>query len=204
MRLFKAVPLLFFFLFCLVSIRAADAQTGAASLQLRAPVGRTIRPGETHSFNVSLERKQYLQLVVDQRGVDVVLRVFSPDGKSLGEFDSPNGTDGPEGVSLIADSTGVYRIDVSPLEEQENVAAGRYEIKILDLRPATEEELESDKNLEAIKAKGLALLAEVAESLQQISLPETRVRAQMQAAQLFWDSDEKRARNLVDEAVEGV
>jgi hypothetical protein len=153
---------------------------------------------------VSLESKQFLQLVVEQRGVDVVVRVFSPDGKRLGEFDSPNGTSGPEGVTLIADTSGAYRIDVSPLEHQENTSAGRYGIKVLELRAATKEELESGENLEALKAKGLALLIEVSEGLRQIRLPETRVRAQIQAATLLRGADEKRAAKLIEEAIAGI
>ncbi|MGI8654218.1 MAG: hypothetical protein ACR2LC_03250 [Pyrinomonadaceae bacterium] len=184
---------------------AVDAQTApSTTLQNGTAVERTIGRGETQSFGVSLERNQFLQFVVDQRGIDVVVRTFAPDGKRLGQFDSPNGTDGPENVSLIAKVSGVYRIEVAPLEQQENTASGRYEIKILDLRAATKQELQSGADKQAIKDKGLALLAEVADGLQGIRLPETRVRAQMQAAQLLWSGDEKRARKLVDEATAGI
>ena len=129
---------------------------------------------------------------------------FLPDGNSLGEFDSPNGATGPENLSLVSKANGLYRIDVSPLEQEGNPAGGRYEIRILDLRPATEGELEAANNREAAKRKGLALLFEVADSLQQIRLPETRVRFQLQTAHLLWEADEKRARKLADEAIEGV
>ena len=199
-----SVPLLLFLLTYCSPFTTAKAQTPAASLRLGESFQRTIRRAETHTFSVSVKQDHLLQLVVDQRGVDLVVRVFAPDGQSLGEFDSPNGTNGPEGVSLIADLSGLYRIDVVPLEPQENAASGRYEIRILDLRPATTEELAAGKNHEAVKSKGFALLAEVAESLHQIRLPETRVRAQIQAAQLLWEADEKRARRLADEAIGGV
>lgn len=204
MRRPKAMPLFFFIFTCLPLVGAVDVQTESPALRLGTPVERRITREETHGFGVRLERDQFLQLVVDQRGVDVVVRVSSPDGKSLGEFDSPNGTDGPEPVSLIADSSGFYRIDVAPLGQPETAASGRYEIKILDLRPATKQELESGKFQQGLKDKGLALLNEVMESLPQIRLPEIRVRAQLQAAQLLWDFDEGRARKLMGEAIEGV
>lgn len=208
MRLFSVVLFPLSMLTCLLAAPAGGAfgaQTGAsAALQPGTPVERTIGRGETHSFGISLEQNQFLQFVVDQRGIDVVVRTFAPDGKPLGAFDSPNGADGPENVALIAKVPGVYRIEVVPLEQHENTASGRYEIKILDLRAATKQELQSGTDKQAIKDKGLALLAEVADGLQGIRLPETRVRAQMQAAQLLWSGDEKRAGKLVDEAAAGI
>jgi hypothetical protein len=196
--------LLFLVLTCLSYSTISRAQAVTAPLRVGEAVERTIKRGEAHAFNVSLKEDDFLQIAVDQRGIDVVVRVFSPDGKSLGEFDSPTGASGQEGVSLVAHLPGLYRIDVSPLEQQENTASGRYEIRILDLRPATTEELNSAKSQETSRARGLALLLEVANSLQQIRLPETRVRMQIQAAQLLWVPNEKLARKLVEEAIAGV
>src|SRR6266849_5235547 len=162
-----------------------SAQSAATSLQPGTPIERALARGQTHSFSVSLEQDQLLQLVVDQRGIDVVVRVFSPAGKSLGEFDSPNGSQGPENVSFLAATAGVYRIGVAPLDQMAGSAAGRYEIKILEIRHATEQELQAGNNQDVLKARGFALLAEIAETLKQIQLPQTRVRAQSQAAQLL-------------------
>ena len=198
------VVLLFVILISLFPLQPATAQSGATSLQQGIPIERTLTRGQTHSFSISLEQDQVLELVVDQRGIDVVVRVFSPGGKGLGEFDSPNGSEGPENLSVTASTRGVYRIEVAPLEQFENTPPGRYEIRIVELRHATEQELAASKNQEALKAKGFALLNEVAENLQQIHLPQTRVRDQLQAAQLFWNSDEKRAGKLVADAVQGV
>jgi hypothetical protein len=189
---------------CVQPVGAARPQAATSTLQPGSTVERTIKRGETHSYGVSLKRNQFLQLVVEQHGIDVVVRLFAPDGKGLGVFDSPNGTEGPEGVSLIADVDGVYRVVITPLVEQGNSDSGRYEIRILDLRPATSEELGSANGREALKAKGQALLAEVAEDVRELRLPETRVRAQLQTAQLLRGSDEKRAREMIEEAIEGL
>src|SRR5215213_2721300 len=196
MRRPTAMMLLFIVLTCLSHSRTSRAQGVTAALRVGETVERTIKRGESHAFSVNLKEDNFLQIVVDQRGIDVVVRVFSPEGKSLGEFDSPTGASGQEGVSLVAHLPGAYRIDVSPLEQQENPASGRYEIRILELRPATTEELNSARNQETNRARGLALLLEVASSLQQIRLPETRVRMQIQAAQLLWASNEKLAKKL--------
>src|SRR5260221_576984 len=129
--------------------------------------------------------------------------VFSPAGRQLGEFDSPNGTNGPEDVTLLAETSGGYRIEVAPLSGYEN-PSGRYEIKIVELRKATEQELQAGKNQEVLKAKGLALLIETAQNLPQLRRPQTRAGFQIQAAQLIWNSDDKRASKLIEQAIESV
>jgi hypothetical protein len=194
----------FLILICLVPIERVRAQSETASLQPGIPVERVLARGQSHSFTINLEQDQFLQFVVDQHGIDVIVRVFSPEGKSLGEFDSPNGTEGPENVSLVSVTAGVYRIEVAPLGQMENFPPGRYEIKIVELRRATEQELQASNNQEVLKARGLALLTEIANSFSQIRLPQTRVRAQLQAAQLLWPSDEKLATKLSGDAIEGV
>ncbi|HVQ36365.1 MAG TPA: hypothetical protein VMS31_02460 [Pyrinomonadaceae bacterium] len=200
-------PLLTLFGLILAAFLLADlatAQNQTTALQLGVPVERTLARGQSQSFTISLEQDQFLQLVVEQRGIDVVVKVVSPTGKMLGEFDSPNGNEGPENVSLISATAGTYRIDVAPLAESEDTAAGRFEIRVLELRAATAQELQTGKNQESLKAKGTALLVEIAGAVEQIRLPQTRVRAQMQAAQLLWNSDEKLANKLVAAAIEGV
>ena len=184
----------------LLSGETARAQSPPDSLQPGIPIERKIAPGQAHSFSVALEQDQFLQLVVDQHGIDLVVRVFSPTGKRLGEFDSPNGDEGPEDVSLVSATAGVYRIEVAPLGQFENIPPGRYEIKIVELRHATEQELQAGKNTEVLKAKGLALALEIVETIPQIRRPQARAQAQLQVAQLIWTSDEKRAAKLAAEA----
>ena len=186
----------------LVAIESVTAQGN--SLQPGIAIERTIGSGQSHSFSINLERDQFLQLVVDQHGIDVIVRVFSPAGKSLGEFDTPNGSEGPENVAFVSDQAGVYRVEVAPLHQTDNVASGRYEIKIIELRPATEQELRAGRDQEVLKSKGLELLSEVADSVPQIRLPQTRVRIQLEVSQLLWPSDEKLAAKLADNAIEGV
>jgi hypothetical protein len=188
------------FLTCCLLTTGANAQEQA--LQLGAPIECQLSPGQMHTFTVTLEEKQYVQLVVDQRGVDVVVRVASPAGKSLGEFDSPNGDNGPENVAFVATTAGAYRVTVASLTE--NTAAAKFEIKIVELRQATEQELNTSKNLEVVKAKGIALLAEIEGLIPEIHSPLTRIRAQMQAAQILWDTDQKGASKYMNDATTGL
>jgi hypothetical protein len=187
----------------LFGVQFANAQAGPTSLQPGTPIERTLSAGQSHSYTVNLEQDQFLRLVVDQRGIDVVVRAFSPSGRRLGEFDSPNGTSGPEDVTVIAETSGAYRIEVAPLGGYEN-PSGRYEIKIVELRKATEQELQAGKNQEVLKAKGLALLIEATQALPQLRRPQARAGFQIQAAQLLWNSDDKRAAKLLEQAMESV
>ena len=184
----KLRTLLLLFFLC----SAASAQT---TLQVGTPIERELGTGEVHQFTVSLEPNSFVQLVVEQREIDVIVRVFSPSGKSLGEFDSPNGSEGPEHVSFVALAAGNYQIHVGPLDPR-NTTKGSFQIKILEVREATDQELKTSKNLEVTKAKGITLLAEIEAIIPQIKSAQTRIKAQLVAAQLLWDTDEKRASKL--------
>ena len=104
-------------LVCFVSSPlAATAQKATGTLQPGTPVERQLGPGQTHDFVVNLEENNLIQLVVEQQGIDVIVKVFSPSGKVIGEYDSPNGNDGPEHVSFVAAAAGSHRISLSPLD----------------------------------------------------------------------------------------
>src|SRR4051812_3294841 len=115
MRKLRCPTLLLQLFILLCAAQAASAQADLTTLQTGIPVERTLAAGQSHTYSINLEPDQLLQLVVDQRGIDVVVRVFSPAGKRLGEFDTPNGANGPEDVTVIADAAGAYRIEVAPL-----------------------------------------------------------------------------------------
>ncbi|MDX6384495.1 MAG: hypothetical protein QOK48_2068 [Blastocatellia bacterium] len=198
-------PTLWLLLFILLfAAQVTNAQTDLTMLQTGTPVERTLAAGQSHTYGIDLEEDQFLQFVVDQHGIDVVVRVVSPTGRKLGEFDTPNGAEGPEEVTVIANAAGVYRIEVVPLGQSESSRPGRYEIKIIELRKATEQELQGQKDHEKLKTKGMALLIEAAELLPTLHQPYRRAGFQIQAAQLLWNSDEKRALKLMEQAIDSV
>ncbi len=131
---------------CLLLIwgSTASAQTRIDSSQVAPdirplepgkPIERELKGGEVHAYQITLAAGQYLHVVVDQRGIDVVVTVLGPDNQKLIEVDSPNGTQGPEPVVVIADTTGIYKLEVRSLEKE--VKPGRYEMRIKELREAT-------------------------------------------------------------------
>ena len=71
-------------------------------LKLQEKVERALSGGEAHSYRITLGTGQYLRVVVEQKGIDVAVTLFAPNGQKLAEVDSPNGTQGPEPVAWIA------------------------------------------------------------------------------------------------------
>ncbi|MGH9364238.1 MAG: tetratricopeptide repeat protein, partial [Thermoanaerobaculia bacterium] len=98
-------------------------------------VEREINGGEVHSYQIQLAAGQYVHVVVDQRGIDLILILVEPDGKESPEIDSPTGWWGIEEICLIAPVAGQYVIHVRSLDK--TVVPGRYEVKAEALRMAT-------------------------------------------------------------------
>ncbi len=102
------------------------------------PIEREMKGGEAHSYRITVAAGQYVHVVVDQRGIDVVLVLYGPDGHKLLEMDSPNGTQVPEAASLVAQGSGTYRVGVRSLEN--DAPPGRYEVRVEPLRLATRQD----------------------------------------------------------------
>ena len=114
-------------------INAANAQ----ELVVGQPITREIRGGEEHQYQVKLSTGQHARVVLDQKGIDVVLSLSGTDGKTLFEVDNNiSGTRGMEIISLVAEVSRSYVLNVRSLEK--GASTGRYEIRIEDLRTATE------------------------------------------------------------------
>ncbi len=104
------------------------------TLELGKPIERELKGGEVHLYQITLAAGQYMHVVVEQRGIDVVVSFIGPDGKLIVERDSPTGMQGKESASLIAEASGTYHLQVRSLEKE--IAAGRYNLKIEELRQA--------------------------------------------------------------------
>jgi CHAT domain-containing protein/tetratricopeptide (TPR) repeat protein len=124
-------------LFLLSGASPVLSQEQMISLAVGQPVAREMRGGEEHKYQLTLRAGQYARVVVDQKGIDVVLALLGADGKPLLETDNNlSGTRGMEVVSLVAEVNGVHQFIIRSL--QKGASAGRYEVRIEDLRTATE------------------------------------------------------------------
>ena len=118
--------------FCLFDNAAATQNE--SPLEPDKGIERSIAASETHSYTLSLTPGQYARVTVDQRGVDVVVSIFAPDGTKLVQVDCPNANYGLEPVSLVAETAGAYRVEVRSTSPK---LPGRYEVKLEELRAAT-------------------------------------------------------------------
>ena len=107
----------------------------ATPLELDKSIQRELNGGQAHSYQANLGANQFLNVVVEQRGIDVEVTLISPDGKQLLKVDSPNGAQGPEPLSFVSELNGNYRILVQAPDAK--AKPGAYEIKVFALRPAT-------------------------------------------------------------------
>jgi len=117
---------------------ASQSSQESDSLEPGKPIEREISGGQSHSYKITMISGQYLHVVVAQRGMDVAVALFTPDGKKISEADSEHLIEGSETVSAITEEPGAYLIEV---RSPEKIAkTGHYEIKVEELRVATAED----------------------------------------------------------------
>jgi len=124
------------------SSQAAAQSVSIPNLELARPIEREITGGEVHPYNLTLTVDQYVHFDVDQRGIDIAVWIFDPKGKKISEQDAFRVGE-QEQVGLLAEMSGAYRVEVHTSFPKG--ATGRYEIKITELRPATERDKISNR-----------------------------------------------------------
>ena len=123
----------------LIKDRAPQENGGqVASAEPEKPVERELHGGERHAYEIHADAGLFLDAVVGQVGIDVVLTLYDPFGAKVASMDSPNGSLGLEQVSTITESTGTYRLEVAAGDK--SVPAGRYRVTIDPLRVPRDED----------------------------------------------------------------
>lgn len=106
-----------------------DARASQANQLLwpGATIERELAGGETHTYIVALAAGEFVRLVVEQRGIDVVLALAAPDGKPLAVVDSPIGFANEKRLAFVADVAGNHQLTVRPSGKE--AARGAYLLK---------------------------------------------------------------------------
>jgi CubicO group peptidase (beta-lactamase class C family) len=118
----------------LVLINSSVAgQEKATAVKLGDTVAADIKSGETDSYTITLAKDQFFFATVNQVGVDLVIQTYDEKGDKIERFDSPNGKNGLEPVSIISTTSGEYRIDVTPLSDRDE--AGNYTLEVKKIEP---------------------------------------------------------------------
>ena len=115
-------------------------QAGAEVVDLKQgnPIARNLAGGQAHSYWVTLSAGQHVRVVAVQRGIDVVVTFFDLNEKTVAEVDSPNYISGPEPISLIANTSGKYRLELRSPDRE--ATSGSYDLRIEELRAARPED----------------------------------------------------------------
>lgn len=135
---------------CLIMVFAIFGQTQktqeAQLLSANQTIERELAGGQSHTYRITLKSNEFLQIKAEQKGVDVVVRLFDSNQKQLAEMDSPNGTQGFEELLFITEKSGEYEIQITALDEK--AAIGRYTVQWSGQNA-------TDKNRTQIKARKL-------------------------------------------------
>jgi CHAT domain-containing protein/Tfp pilus assembly protein PilF len=125
---------------CSIAVVARDDQAGTdAPLALRAGAvhERALAGGGAHTYEVRLQREQYLHAVVTANGLNVGVSLVPPEGDPI-EVNLLGDQIGDENVLAIATTDGVHRLVVKSMNAK--APAGRYALRVSALRPATAED----------------------------------------------------------------
>jgi CHAT domain-containing protein/tetratricopeptide (TPR) repeat protein len=112
-----------------------------------------------HRYSFTLKSGQLLHAMVDQdvrrnEAVDVVLQIYGPEGQRLYEIDSPTLASGSEEIFLVANTPGIYRVEINGLESE-----GTYRIRVLSIHQASgSERLNARAERIFYQARSLTLL----------------------------------------------
>ena len=107
-----------------------------AALELGEPIEREIAGGQKHHYEILLSEGQYMRVEIKPQGINLGVILQLPDGETRQQFQlfetQPDMT-----LGKVAEKAGRYRLDVYT---SSNAPTGRYEIRLTELRLATEKE----------------------------------------------------------------
>ncbi len=134
----QSIVLTLLLLFATASLARTLRYQSSVDLPILEPgkaISRELSGGAVHSYQIVLTAKQFVQLAVDQRGINLIVTLYDPNGKRIAELDSWAGLYGTENASLISETAGNYRLEIHA--KQKAAPTGKYEANIVERRTAT-------------------------------------------------------------------
>lgn len=161
-----------------------------------------IRANCVYFYEVALEKGQFLHAVGQQKYVDFVLRLVSPDGELVARVDSPNGDYGSESLLALVNQDGPHRLEVfarsGTTHCQSASSIGSGSLQLLVKRQSSEsdragvaaasqlEELRSELKSVRTSAEPAVAVAQVTEGLAQLATTWSRLDFPRQEAHTLW------------------
>lgn len=119
-----------FIIFLSVSL---NAQFLKGELSKGSPISAEILPTETHQYKVVMAQDQFAFFKLMQKGVDLKITTYDVRGNKIKDFDSPNGKNGYEYITLTSTTDGEYVVEIYPLDKNQPI--GKYEISLEKIKP---------------------------------------------------------------------
>ena len=111
-----------------------------STLELGKPFDRELSGGQKHVYQIELTEGQFFSIELKLLHIDVIMSLQSPDAKPIIIFESigvAQQTNYGAAIYRVALSSGIHRLTVYA---RTKATAGRYEIRLAELRPATEDD----------------------------------------------------------------
>lgn len=116
------------YIYILIVFCLAACQTDKDYLSIGDVIEKELIPPSVHSYKIKLDKDNFFTVVVNQQGIDIKVNLLGPEGNKISEFDSPNGKWGTEFVSHFTEESGIYTIELHPLDEDE--PKGQYTLEL--------------------------------------------------------------------------
>ena len=141
-------------------------QEDATAINSGAAIERHVAIGEEHLYRITLAAGECAEIVVEQRGIDVVVRARREGGADAVEFQEEVRPNGQEHVDVVTDTGGAYILAVAT---SRGIYSGTYAIRLAGRRAATD----SDRSMYEARrlrttALGLAKAARFDEARQRL------------------------------------
>ncbi len=111
-------------------------------LQLMKTVQRAIKGAEKNTYEIKPGPDQYVKIVVEQKGVDIRLRLLNASGKIKLNVDANATEQGVETIEFVVVDSEPYLLEVSKPDLRKE---GNYQITFAEMRTATIKDKELDE-----------------------------------------------------------
>jgi CHAT domain-containing protein/Tfp pilus assembly protein PilF len=103
-------------------------------------VDHMIEGGTLQVYHLSLQAGQFLRITVRPKGATLIWSIWGPDGKKISGLNDYYAYQFAQSISLAAQATGVYKLEVSPLRP--TATQGSYAVTFEGPRTCTEQDRE--------------------------------------------------------------
>ncbi len=126
----KILPSLFLAFLVIISCKQEPKANISGDLEIGIEQSGTLKQKVAKSYQIQLDSNSFMSGAVNQKTVDVVVKLFNEKDEEIDVFDGP--ARGLELFSFTINKTGNYRLEIEPFEEE----SGDYSILIEAVEPA--------------------------------------------------------------------